>query len=77
MKITWQRAQEYVTHHEVGKVYRGRYNELWLLVKDFQGRFHFVDLGGFMVGNAYESLESVDKRNSRDVLVSFELVIKE
>lgn len=84
MKITHanERKPEFVTKHEVGKVYQSVVGvdeedfNLYLLTIDRKEQFRFVDLENNVTRGSFKSLREVDTENQTDILVDCELVIK-
>jgi len=78
MKITQQGKTEYVTHHEVGQVYKdGRDKRPYILARIRENEYRFICLENGESTPAWESLKSIDRDNTDDILVDAELVIKE
>ena len=78
MKITHanERKPEFVTKHEVGKVYVDNLVP-YLFVGDVESKkCYFVNLNFCHIETRYASLEDADKNNTHDILVDCELVIK-
>jgi len=79
MKITTQPQQQFVRHHEVGKVYKNFVGNYVLIAKDAKTKAYrriFLE-NGAMSGELYSSLENIDEDFGNDILVDAELVIKE
>lgn len=77
MKITHanERKPEFVTKHEVGKVYKDD-SGIYLLAQ-LSHEFLFINLATGQVSSTAESLKDVEKFNGTDILVNCELVIKD